>query len=157
MVAALAAVVYFLVRAYLDRGGIHGSATAADDEAEAAERRRRIESLPFPVQAAQYDLLAEARRHYQQGHYGEAVKYLFSYQLVELDKHKIIRLTRGKTNRQYLGEVGAPDAACAGWSSRRWSPSRISSSATTRSTAGDSRRAGRGWISSRPSWPRGRE
>jgi hypothetical protein len=106
VVAALAAVIYFLVRAYLDRGGIHGSATAADDEAEAAERRRRIESLPFPLQAARYDLLAEARRHYQQGRYGEAVKYLFSYQLVELDKHKIIRLTRGKTNRQYLGEVG---------------------------------------------------
>ena len=30
---------------------------------------------------------------------------MFNYQLVQLDKHQWIRLTRGKTNRQYLGET----------------------------------------------------
>ena len=105
LVASLAAVAYLLVRAYL--GSESFASSQADDDPETeADRRRRIESLPFPVQASRNDLLAEARRHYQQGDYGEAVKYLFSYQLVQLDKHQIIRLTRGKTNRQYLREVG---------------------------------------------------
>jgi hypothetical protein len=33
--------------------------------------------------------------------------YLFSYQLVHLDKHHLIRLAKGKTNRQYLRELRA--------------------------------------------------
>lgn len=107
LVAVLAVLVYMLVRAYLNRRGDFGFAAAADAEAEAADRRRRIESLPFPLEAARSDLLAEAQRRYQAGEYGEAVKYLFSHELVQLDKHRIIRLTRGKTNRQYLREVGS--------------------------------------------------
>ena len=83
------------------------------DDGDAA----RIESLPFPVAAGRLDLLAEARRHYQAGNYGAAIVYLFSFQLVQLDKRQIIRLAKGKTNRQYLREVGprtpllAPDRA----------------------------------------------
>ncbi|MEQ8787671.1 MAG: hypothetical protein RIC55_15315 [Pirellulaceae bacterium] len=64
----------------------------------------RLEELPFAVKRPQSDLLGEARRHYEQGNFAEAIVYLFSYQLVELDKHQIIRLSKGKTNRQYLGE-----------------------------------------------------
>ncbi len=60
--------------------------------------------------AGRLDLLAEARRHYQAGNYGAAIVYLFSFQLVQLDKRQIIRLAKGKTNRQYLREVG-PRAA----------------------------------------------
>ena len=41
------------------------------------------------------------------GDYSEAIIYLFSYQLVELDRHHVIRLTKGKTNRQYLRETRA--------------------------------------------------
>ena len=111
LVASLAAVAYLLVCAYLGSESFAASQVGDDPETE-DDRRRRIESLPFPVQAAQSDLLAEARRHYQQGNYGEAVKYLFSYQLVQLDKHQIIRLTRGKTNRQYLREVGRRKSLC---------------------------------------------
>ena len=70
----------------------------------------RIEQLPFAVKRPQSDLLGEARRHYEQGNFAEAIIYYFSYQLVELDKHQVIRLTKGKTNRQYLGEARrAPD------------------------------------------------
>ena len=82
----------------------------------AADRERgqteadQIEKLPFQVRRPQTDLLGEARRHYQLGHYGEAIIYLFSYQLVRLDKSQLIRLAKGKTNRQYLGELqsGSP-------------------------------------------------
>jgi hypothetical protein len=77
------------------------------DEQKASQASRevdRLEQLPFAVKRPQSDLLAEARRHYEAGNFAEAIVYLFSYQLVELDKHHVIRLAKGKTNRQYLGE-----------------------------------------------------
>jgi hypothetical protein len=65
----------------------------------------RVEALPFKVRAATTDFLAEARRLYDAGQYSEAIIYLFSHELVELDKHQVIRLSKGKTNRQYLRET----------------------------------------------------
>lgn len=65
----------------------------------------RVENLPFPVQRKQSDLLGEARRQYEKGNYTEAVIYLYSYQLIQLDRSHLIRLAKGKTNRQYLSEL----------------------------------------------------
>jgi hypothetical protein len=65
----------------------------------------RVEALPFQLRGAKGDFLAEARRLYEAGHYSDAIVYLFSYELVQLDKHHLIRLAKGKTNRQYLREV----------------------------------------------------
>jgi hypothetical protein len=65
----------------------------------------RVEALPFKVRAATTDFLAEARRLYDAGQYSEAIIYLFSHELVELDKHQVIHLSKGKTNRQYLRET----------------------------------------------------
>ena len=98
--------VVVLVRTYLrrTRGGQAAGARPRQDTAE--KERRRIESLPFPLRAAQSDLLAEARRCRREGRYGEAIKFLFSHELVQLDKHQFLRLARGKTNRQYLRELG---------------------------------------------------
>ncbi len=103
LIAVLGVLVYLLVRTYLH-------SHAAPEAAEAPERETKaetdlIESLPFHVPRPQGDLLAEARRLYEQGAYAQAVVYLFSYQLVQLDRHQAIRLTRGKTNRQYLREL----------------------------------------------------
>jgi hypothetical protein len=64
----------------------------------------RVEALPFHVRAARGDFLAEARRLYEAGQYSQAIIYLFSYELVQLDKHHVIRLAKGKTNRQYVRE-----------------------------------------------------
>jgi len=64
-----------------------------------------IEQLPFPVPVAQSDLLGEARRCYDSGRYRDAMIYLYSYQLVQLDQHQKIHLSKGKTNRQYLHEL----------------------------------------------------
>ncbi len=98
---ALAALAYLLLRAFAARRHEASPvAEVADGDAD------RIESLPFPVAAGRLDLLAEARRHYEAGNYGAAIVYLFSFQLVQLDRRQIIRLARGKTNRQYLREVG---------------------------------------------------
>ncbi len=65
----------------------------------------RVEALPFHIRAASGDFLAEARRLYDAGQYSQAIVYLFSHQLVQLDKHHVIRLAKGKTNRQYVRET----------------------------------------------------
>lgn len=104
IVLLLAALIVLLVRAFLKREAQadelpseinHEPRTAAD----------LIENLPFQVPRPRADLLAEARRLYAAGRFDEAVIYLFSYQLVQLDQHQLIRLARGKTNRQYLREI----------------------------------------------------
>jgi len=64
-----------------------------------------IEQLPFQVAAPKSDLLAEARRHFEAGNYNQAIVYLYSHQLIQLDQHAMIRLNKGKTNRQYLLEL----------------------------------------------------
>jgi hypothetical protein len=65
----------------------------------------RVEALPFHVRAAKGDFLTEAGRLYDAARYSEAIVYLFSYELVELDRHHVIRLAKGKTNRQYVRET----------------------------------------------------
>jgi hypothetical protein len=102
--AVLAAIVYLLIRAFLKSDRFRRAKREKPAKGN-TDDKRRIEALPFPVLAARSDFLAEARRFYEQGEYGEAVKYLFSYELVQLDKHRVVRLTRGKTNRQYLRET----------------------------------------------------
>ncbi len=65
----------------------------------------RLEALPEALRPAQGDLLSAAREAFTAGDYSRAVLYLFSHQLVELDRHQVICLERGKTNRQYLREL----------------------------------------------------
>jgi hypothetical protein len=79
----------------------------AGREAKGLSDVDRIEALPFRVQPGQGDLLAQATELYRQGRFSEAIVLLYSYFLVEMDKHQVIRLTKGKTNRQYLREIGA--------------------------------------------------
>jgi hypothetical protein len=108
IVLILAVLIYVALRTYLARR--QGGAAAAALESTAAsvaEERRRVEALPLPAAGRPLDLLAAAEEQYRLGHYGQAMIYLFSYQLVQLDKHQQIHLTRGKTNRQYLRELGS--------------------------------------------------
>jgi hypothetical protein len=65
----------------------------------------RVEALPFHLRAAAGNFLAEARRLYEAEQYSQAIVFLFSHELVELDKHHVIRLAKGKTNRQYVRET----------------------------------------------------
>ncbi|REK06804.1 MAG: DUF4129 domain-containing protein [Planctomycetota bacterium] len=73
------------------------------DEILAADQ---VEALGFLAERPRDDLLGRARRYYEEGNYAEAIIYLFSYQLLQLDKFALIRLAKGKTNRQYLREAG---------------------------------------------------
>ncbi|MGA2033205.1 MAG: DUF4129 domain-containing protein [Thermoguttaceae bacterium] len=96
----LAAALGLLLRAYLLK-----PPHAAQPDKKAAGGDARLQALPLPIAAAGRNLLEEARRHYEAGDYRQAIIYLFSYQLVQLDRRRIIRLAKGKTNRQYLREL----------------------------------------------------
>jgi hypothetical protein len=72
---------------------------------ETAAGADRVEALPLKGRAPAGDLLAEARRLYEAGQFSEAIIYLFSHELLQLDNNHLIRLAKGKTNRQYLREV----------------------------------------------------
>jgi hypothetical protein len=105
LLVALGLLVLLLVRAYRERerravppGGARRAETDAADHL-------RLEELPYLARRAQRDLLGQAQRCYQAGDYGEAIVYLFSYQLVELDRRGLLRLDKGKTNRQYVREL----------------------------------------------------
>ncbi len=111
LISLLCALVYLLVRAFRRRAAAAAAAGAREEVTE--DDAQRIESLPFPVDRGRLDLLQQARLLYEQGNYGPALVYLFSFQLVQLDKRQLIRLTKGKTNRQYLREIGSR------WSLRR--------------------------------------
>lgn len=98
----LAALVYMLIQAYLNR---EAGADEQKGNQQSVAEIDRSEALPIPIERNISDLLAAARRAYEQGDYRMAIVYLYSHQLVELDKNQVIHLSKGKTNRQYLREV----------------------------------------------------
>jgi hypothetical protein len=98
------AILFMLLRTYwnrsrhqsgLDQAGLVGTASSVD----------RLEELPFLLEPTDGDLLSAARRESEQGNFDQAIVFLYSYQLLELDRREDIRLTKGKTNRQYLREL----------------------------------------------------
>jgi hypothetical protein len=103
LVLLLGVLAYLIAKAFLK-----------DEVAETAVQRKvveaaagvdRVEALPLHVRRPAGDFLAEARRLYEAGQYSEAIVYLFSHELLQLDNSHLIRLAKGKTNRQYLHEV----------------------------------------------------
>jgi hypothetical protein len=106
LAAALAVVAWLLYRAARSVEPVGPEIDSEKAAENAAEERRRIEALSLPVREKPADFLAEAARCYQAGNYREAIIYFFGHQLLELDRHQLIRMTKGKTNRQYLGEIG---------------------------------------------------
>lgn len=106
LLALFVTLVWLLYRAWRRRRRRGETDGETGEEHGEEEDERRIEALPYPVERARGDLLEEARRCYREGNFGEAIVYLFSYQLVQMDKHHRIQLAKGKTNRQYLREAG---------------------------------------------------
>lgn len=108
----LAVIAYYAVRAFLAR-----EASQAVDLEETQERRpgdiTRVEELPVALATSPDDYLFEAQRRYRQGDFGMAIVYLFSHQLLQLDRRHWLRLVKGKTNRAYLREVRRASAPAA--------------------------------------------
>lgn len=64
-----------------------------------------IEQLPFQVDENSGDFRTLAERAYEARNYRKAIIHLYSHVLVVLDQAHLIRLKKGKTNRQYLREL----------------------------------------------------
>jgi hypothetical protein len=100
----------FLVWAYRARRKLlAGDADGVDVKLKQSIKfdRARVEALPFKLAGPRADdPLAEARSLYASGRYDQAIIQVYAYVLLELDRRQRIRLTRGKTNRQYLRELG---------------------------------------------------
>lgn len=84
--------------------------TSAGVENQWRDSASRIRELPLSEMPATTDLLAVARSHLAAGDLSKAIIHAFAHQLVELDKHHLIQLNKGKTNREYLKELrGHPE------------------------------------------------
>ncbi|PQO37066.1 hypothetical protein C5Y96_07865 [Blastopirellula marina] len=107
LIIVLGLITYLIYRAVGSGGATtSGSYVPEQHEDEKSRQVDRVEHLPFEVKKKDGNLLDEARRCYESGNFNEAIVYLFSFQLLELDKGHIIRLAKGKTNGQYLREAG---------------------------------------------------
>lgn len=95
---------YLFVRMILRNDQSRSSRNGVDYEEDIVDQNR-IEDLPFQIATSRGDFLGDARRLADAGEYGQAIVYLFSHQLLQLDRYQHIRLARGKTNRQYLREL----------------------------------------------------
>ena len=95
----------FVLLGYLAFRSFFGLQSTQDDLDEEFDEVERIAQLPYPIRKPSQDLLEEAKYLYENGRYSEAIVYLFSHQLIQLDKAHLIHLTKGKTNRQYLSEI----------------------------------------------------
>jgi Domain of unknown function (DUF4129) len=96
---------YVVIIAFMKMDAKQASGGGEDEVEDEEVNRTRIENLPFQVKRPNADLLAEARACYDRGEYNDAIIYLYSHQLIELDRRQAIHLTKGKTNRQYLREL----------------------------------------------------
>lgn len=98
----LVTLVYFIAKSFL-KHEVKDSIVVSRDHVGADISR--VDELPVALKKSPADFLDEARRLYSKGDYAQAIVYLFSHQLLQLDRRHWIRLVKGKTNRQYLREV----------------------------------------------------
>ncbi|WP_153558391.1 DUF4129 domain-containing protein [Roseimaritima sediminicola] len=104
-VALIAMLIYFFSKSELevDLTSQHkGSRTRQREQEELTER---MEQLPVEVRQGATDMRGEAQRLMSAGDYDRAIIFLFGHQLLQLDRCQMLRLARGKTNRQYVREV----------------------------------------------------
>lgn len=106
LIAILALIIYALVKAFMNVDpGINYGASSPTEQYDSRADQERIENLPVPVTARKGNFLDIARQCYEAGEFGDAIIYLFSHRLLQLDRAGQLRLTKGKTNRQYLREI----------------------------------------------------
>jgi hypothetical protein len=102
LVVFIGILAWLIARAFLKQ---ETTETVVSKVVETSRDVDRVEALPFAVRKPTGDFESEARRLYEAGQYSEAIIYLYSHLLVQLDRHHVIRLAKGKTNRQYLRET----------------------------------------------------
>ncbi len=65
----------------------------------------RIDQLPVAVPTGSDGLWQLVQQAMQQKRFSQAIVYLYSYLLLQLDRHGRIHLEKGRTNRQYLRQL----------------------------------------------------
>lgn len=68
-------------------------------------RAQSVAQLPFQIETENDDFRSLAAKAFHANDYRQAIVWLFSHVLVSLDQENLIRLKKGKTNRQYLQEL----------------------------------------------------
>ncbi len=87
------------------------AATLARQEAKAPVERagrgtpERIDQLPVAVSTGSEGLWQLVQQAMAQKRYSRAIVFLYSYLLLQLDRHGRIHLEKGRTNRQYLRQL----------------------------------------------------
>lgn len=107
LIGLLAVLIYALVRSFMNVDPTITTIAGKKQEYDVRADQERIENLPIPVKPrkGKGSFLDIAQQFYQDGNFADAIVYLFSHRLLQLDRAGRIRLTKGKTNRQYLREI----------------------------------------------------
>ena len=92
---------------------VYGFLKLESDDGESTEetgkRKRKIRDhikhLPFEIEEQDGDFETFAEKSLRERDYSKAIIYLFADVLVALSESGLVRLQRGKTNRQYLNEI----------------------------------------------------
>ena len=104
LAATLSALVVFAARSW--RGMPRG--VAVDDPGSKATARgaaARVAALPIGLEVDESDPLEAARIHRERGDLGRAIILLFTHQILELDRRRLIRLAPGRTGRQLVRSI----------------------------------------------------
>ena len=78
---------------------------AREETETTRSRAQSVAQLPFHLDAGDEDFRSLAAKAFQANDYRQAIVWLFSHVLISLDQQDLIRLKKGKTNRQYLREL----------------------------------------------------
>ncbi len=92
------------------RSGLRSKVQSELADQQMAER---IKHLPAELRRTDVHLRSEAERLMKAAQYDHAIILLFGHQLLLLDHAGQLRLSRGKTNRQYVRETASADAVSA--------------------------------------------
>ncbi len=87
---------------------------ARKDSESTRSLAQSVAQLPFQVEVGDDDFRSLAAKAFHSNDFRTAIVWLFSHVLVSLDQRDLIRLKKGKTNRQYLREL-AGDRELSGY------------------------------------------
>ncbi|TWT67476.1 DUF4129 domain-containing protein [Allorhodopirellula solitaria] len=106
LVCALAALLlYVFQNSTFDFGNELPSDAVAKGSVLDEQTKQRISELPSELRTTDVSPRAELERLMELGDFDQAIIYLYGHQLLMLDRIGWIRLSRWKTNRQYLREA----------------------------------------------------
>jgi hypothetical protein len=117
LLAIVGLIVYAISRAEMKLAGEKSGSGREAGGGKGPDRQtlERIKHLPAELRRTDVNLRTECERLMGEGHYDQAIILLLGHQLLLLDKHGLLRLSRGKTNGRYVRETRTHHAQCALW------------------------------------------